>query len=171
MSGELKSKWILPDFWYDFFGRLLPGMIFVYGVLLIRNGAFYMPAQDQWVFILFAGYISGFLLSPVSSFLVNRIDRGKSDEVASIQYKLDSRSSKAMLLSKMKAEIMFFSQLSLFSLFLLVIYAIMVPVNFSYFLWVLISILILSVISTFYYDRKRYRRAKSFQDILDQDQS
>lgn len=63
----------IPDFWYDWYARLIPGSIGVSLYLFSINFQILAISTSQILLFLLIGYIVGFILSPISSHLTRKV--------------------------------------------------------------------------------------------------
>jgi hypothetical protein len=83
---ELIEK--MPDVWFDWFARLIPGCVGVslYTIVIEKN---YDLIFDNFIFFLFLGYIIGHIIQPISSGLINYYLKGiakRKNEIVSKAY-------------------------------------------------------------------------------------
>jgi len=130
MNGELKTELRIPDLWYDFYARVLPGAAFVAAlkVLVFHNQA--IPEVREIVLLIFAGYFCALMTQPVASRLTGRIEdtvelyeAPNKDRlyIRKVQAKLGRTSRESMILSKMHGEVVFFIQLFVLGTLFLII--------------------------------------------------
>ena len=122
MSGELKADLQIPDLWYDFYARLLPGAVFVVAIRCYVFNNTTLPGAGEMFVLAAAGYLSGLLTQPLASRLTGAIERfaawHRSKErhyIGTVQQRLGESSRKSMILSKMHGEVAFFAQLGILS--------------------------------------------------------
>jgi len=167
----------IPDLWFDFYARFLPGITFITILRIFFFGLTNPPNAWDVAVIVVAGYISALLIQPISSLIVNNFEKiaqnikdkaNKKDKVRIIIYKLGEKSHEALILEKMHGEIHFFLQLGIFLLidciFLLFRYSstqigsyIVNPCGLKL---LFLFLAILSICYSFCYSKKRFKRAK-----------
>jgi hypothetical protein len=122
MAADIKTELQIPDLWYDFYARFLPGSVFVFLTRLFVLGTPYtsVPTVSELIVIAFASYLVGLLVQPSSSVVLKRVHkwaekRNKVEEgfVSRIQHELGSESNESKILSKMHGEVAFFMQLTI----------------------------------------------------------
>lgn len=124
MNPEIKVELQVPDLWYDFYARVLPGTAFIAALRYVVLGTTSTPSVTEIIAILWMGYFSALLTQPLASRLTGWIERlaktiaGEPDRlyIRRVQEVLGSDSRKAMILSKMHGEVAFFVQLGLLTL-------------------------------------------------------
>jgi hypothetical protein len=120
ISTELR----IPDLWYDFYARLVPGTAFVAAVYVFRLGAAAWPSTLQTVILGLAGYFTAIITQPISSRVTGWI-HDLAAKVAGVERLFVRRSARALdlgqqqILSKMHGEATLFVQLSVFSVILI----------------------------------------------------
>jgi hypothetical protein len=65
MNGVIKTELNIPDLWYDFYARLLPGAAFVTALWLIFQKD--LPDWKEIVLLAFASYFCGLIAQPIAS--------------------------------------------------------------------------------------------------------
>jgi hypothetical protein len=109
---DIKVELNIPDLWYDFYARLLPGAIFVAAIYILWPGDHSLPTALPTVMLLAAGYVSALVSQPIASELSLGIEWGvakmKHFHVERIAQKLTPHESQ--ILSKMHGEVTFFTQ-------------------------------------------------------------
>ncbi|MBW3564480.1 MAG: hypothetical protein KY459_07130 [Acidobacteria bacterium] len=123
MGADLKADLQIPDLWYDFYSRLLPGVCFVAALRIFAIQIVSAPSSTELLILIFFGYIAGIVTQPVSSRVSGWVQdlvaylRGKEKDIVSI---VSRRLEKAeavkerQILSKMHGEVSFFLQLGMF---------------------------------------------------------
>lgn len=96
----------IPDIWFDWYARLLPGCLAISFYLISNETPMDAVRENAWVF-LFSGYLLGHLIQPISSGLINLF----SDRI---------KKKKAKLVSKAYAEFVGFFSLALLTVLLIV---------------------------------------------------
>jgi hypothetical protein len=121
MGVEVELR--IPDLWYDFYARLLPGAGFVAAIRtqILNNSA--VPDAKELIVLAFVGYFCALLVQPFSSRLAQLVEFGATmvmqqgrNYVSEIQSKLGREKRESMILSKMHAEVTFFCQLTVLSI-------------------------------------------------------
>lgn len=124
MSTSIEAKLNIPDLWYDFYARFLPGLAFVAALYYFLIDVPKMPDGNMIIVGIFAGYLTGLITQPISSRLAGWIHR----IVASVHHEdplyvdyakkqFDNRHS--MIISKMHGETVFFIQCAILCIFFL----------------------------------------------------
>lgn len=139
----VKSELRIPDLWFDFYARLLPGTFFV---ALMRVCVFdkrTIPEGIEILVLLAVGYFVGLFFAPIASWVIGKIEANvgvnelatkdierwlkedrRLDEkqrkdprvfVEKVQYALERESNQAVILDKMHGECTFFVQTALLS--------------------------------------------------------
>lgn len=110
--AEIKAELKIPDLWYDFYARLLPGGVFVAAIFILWPGIPSWPTLLQTVILVAVGYVSALVSQPLSSplsHLIHWLVAGrKRYYVESIAKKLNLH--EASILDKMHGEVTFFTQ-------------------------------------------------------------
>ena len=120
ISTELR----IPDLWYDFYARLVPGTAFVAAVYVLRLGDAAWPCTLQTVILALAGYFTAIITQPISSRVTGWI-HDLAATVAGVGRLFVRQSAKTLdlrqqqILSKMHGEATLFVQLSVFSVILI----------------------------------------------------
>lgn len=167
--GDLK----IPDLWFDFYARFLPGLAFIAYVRVLVNGCFSIPNLIEFISLLLLGFIYGLILQPISALLVDLIQKytdkwhNKDHEiniVKKIQYDIDRDSRDSMIISKMHAEVTFFVQMALFVLisFFYRLYVKGLPKHWFFY----IIILLFFFIESFLVANRRLKRALEAKNIV-----
>src|SRR5262245_17290860 len=119
---EIKTELKIPDLWYDFYARLLPGAAFVAAIYILWPGPLSWPEPFQAVILVAVGYVSALVSQPIASPLSHLIHwlvaRRKAYYVESVAKKLNPR--EASILDKMHGEVTFFTQCFVLTLVLLI---------------------------------------------------
>lgn len=112
----------IPDIWYDFLGRLLPGYAFLSSIWLIVKGTI-EPSTLVAVLAIPASYIIGFTCQPITLILTKWLEKKAADKncveehfVSLSQNSVGTDSRRSLILSKIGAETVFFSQVVFLSL-------------------------------------------------------
>lgn len=126
MGPEVKADLSIPDFWYDFFARLLPGTAFVFILRLQFANSFSFPSAGDFLYLVFGGYLISLFTQPLSSRIVKffeknvgKIDAKEQDRIKfmrTLQNDLGHSSRQSLVLGKMHAEATFFAQVSILTL-------------------------------------------------------
>jgi hypothetical protein len=119
---EIKTELKIPDLWYDFYARLLPGTAFVGAIYVLWPGPPSWPDPLQTIVLVAVGYFSALVSQPLASPLSHLIHwlvaRRKRYYVESIGKKLSPH--EASILDKMHGEVTFFTQCFVLTLVLLI---------------------------------------------------
>lgn len=97
----------IPDFWFDWYVRLIPGSIGVSLYLYSSNYKILTINTPQLLLFLLLGYILGYVLSPISSYLTRKItSKDKKEEDLYSAAKLNPQVNQNVLsiISKVYAE-------------------------------------------------------------------
>lgn len=179
MSNTIKTEIAIPDNWYDFYTRLLPGTYFVTVAYLLLFKKLQFPSFQEMIILLGAAYLFGLMILPVSillrEFLSKRMDKGfseKKDSTEKVSYIIGREKRDSLIISKMYAEEIFYWQSSLVSLILMFCYIgknlIFDSEKYGFKEILLVIILSLSVVIYFIYLAKNtftraYKRAKRYE--------
>jgi len=76
MGTEFKTELKIPDLWYDFYARFLPGAAFIAALRLIilKNNTFLPTTGMELFLLLFTGYFCALISQPLSSRLAIMIN-------------------------------------------------------------------------------------------------
>lgn len=74
MAGEIKTELSIPDLWFDFYARFIPGCVFVTAVRFYSLGIKALPETGEFVFLAGVSYFVGILAQPISSRIVGVIE-------------------------------------------------------------------------------------------------
>jgi hypothetical protein len=121
MGPELKTEIQIPDLWFDFYARFLPGTAFVG---LARTFIFLkttMPSLSESVILVFLGFLTALLTQPLSSRIVGGIEAWAERKqgagfVNRVTSELGFESRSSMIISKMHGEVTLYVQLAWLSL-------------------------------------------------------
>lgn len=172
MSVDLQTELKIPDFWYDYYVRFIPGAAFVAALRIIfKNTA--LPSVKELFLLLLAGYFCALMTQPLSSKIttwIKRLVKGIKGKdrlfVLEIQYKLGRESRDAMILSKMNAEITFFVQTSILSMIILVIQFVQKPYSCQG-IFINIGVIVILIINAFGMSVSRINRAEDIKTLMD----
>ncbi len=82
--GDLAKKFSenveLPDSWFDWYARLLPGCGGVFLYFALSNKIPTTVGPTEFFLFVFVGYLIGHVIQPLSGFIVNRIEQPITDE-------------------------------------------------------------------------------------------
>jgi len=123
MSANINADLKIPDLWYDFYARFLPGVLFVAALYILWPGSLSMPSGWSVSILAFAGYIAGLTVQPISSeitglFHGNIAQRVTGDkDYVYRQNHLDP----IRILSKMHGETTFFIQCTILGILFLIL--------------------------------------------------
>jgi hypothetical protein len=117
---DIQTELKIPDLWYDFYTRLLPGSVFVAAIYIHWPCTPSWPTPLQTMILVAVGYVSALVTSPISSELswgIHWLVAGrKRNYVEIITKKLNPH--EARILGKMHGEVTFFTQCSMLTLLL-----------------------------------------------------
>ena len=113
MNTNVQTELKIPDLWFDFYARFLPGAAFVASLYFLRGGQS-VPAGLHVALLALAGYVCGLVIQPASSEItellecwVAKIRTGDPFYVFRV-----AESDPRMILPKMHGETTFFVQSS-----------------------------------------------------------
>lgn len=176
MSPDIKTELHIPDLWYDFFARLLPGITFISALRLLVFSNKTFPDFAEMIALVFAGYISALITQPLSSWITGliqskfgRLPSGEQDRVIfirKIQQNLGESSRQTLVLSKMHAESTFFVQLAVLSPFVFIIQLLMAtaavwPTLAFHLLWIILMISNASAVAS-----RRIKRGQQLNEAM-----
>ena len=123
MIPDIKTELNIPDLWFDFYARFLPGILFISALYFLWPGDPNIPSGWLLVLLALAGYCCGLLVQPISSEIVGlihsgiaRIATGDNDYVRKQRHHDPLR-----ILSKMHGETTFFVQCFVLGIVLLML--------------------------------------------------
>lgn len=127
MSNSIKTELNIPDIWYDFYARLLPGSFLVFSARYFIQNKWIVPTATETFLLISAGYFLGLFFQPLASSIAKLAferTNGKTgaESIADVQAKVGAESRRSKVLSKMQAETVFFAQLIISDCLLLVLY-------------------------------------------------
>ena len=171
----IKTKLEIPDLWFDFYARFLPGITFVAIVRLIILQKTTLPQTREFFVLIFAGYVCAFFVQPFSSRITLCLEKAvicmkglDKDYVRKIQLKIGTSNRQSMILSKMHGETTAFIQFFMLgAVFFLLQLLFTEPVN-RLFLAVNFIFLIIFIISSCEVATRRIARAKFIDDCTDE---
>jgi peptidoglycan/LPS O-acetylase OafA/YrhL len=109
---DLKAELKIPDLWYDFYARLLPGVLFIAALYILWPGTPSWPTASQTVILVATGYVCALVSQPLASeltwFIHWLVAGRKPHYVEGIARILSPR--EARILDKMHGEVTFFTQ-------------------------------------------------------------
>jgi hypothetical protein len=124
MGADVKADLHIPDLWFDFYARLLPGVAFVGAIRCFLLGNVALPSWTEIFVLLGLGYFVALLTQPIGSRSAGWIERlaelshGVKEKlfIRRVQKALGPDSNQSMILFKMHGEVTFFVQLGWLSL-------------------------------------------------------
>lgn len=129
MSAEVKTEFRIPDLWYDFYARLIPGTAFIVALRIFSFNNKSVPESNEIFMLLGAAYFAGLMTQPLASRLVSKIDDfaqwiySKEKEAVTgdnwtrkLQFQLGRTSRDSLILSKMHGETTMFVQIGVLSI-------------------------------------------------------
>ena len=130
MSVNFETKLDIPDLWFDFYARFLPGVTFVGAARVTVLENFEVPNAAEIIVIAFLGFVCALVTQPLSSLITKCLERKVSRwkapgkdclYVRKVQEKLIGleRNRQSMIISKMHGETTFFIQMFVLNLVLL----------------------------------------------------
>lgn len=93
----------LPDVWFDWYARLLPGSLGVVAFAYASGKLNAIPAAGETFSILMLGYLVGHLLQPMVGFLTKPVERWHGKEEIYKRAKQDKNSNQESLKKVSKA--------------------------------------------------------------------
>ncbi len=128
MALDVKADLSIPDLWFDFYARILPGTAFVAAVRVILLNNATVPTGREIVVLVSAGLFCGLISQPIASYIVGFIleragpsipeghdEKEKSAFMEKGLHALGINSRESRLFSKMHGECTFFVQLGVLS--------------------------------------------------------
>ena len=120
MPVDVKTELQIPDFWFDFYARVIPGAAFVGAARYWWMENYEFPSATESAVLLAVGYFVGLLVQPVGSTLTETIEtiaakrKGKDyGYVGRAKVSIGSRSGLPLILDKMHGETTMYVQLGL----------------------------------------------------------
>lgn len=122
MAAEVKTELNIPDLWFDFYARLVPGTCFALALYWRKYEK--LPALDGWhLFGLFgAGYVLSLITQPLSSRAARmledqaaKIHRKDGEYVERVKTCLGESSRRTLILDKMHGEVTMYVQAAFLS--------------------------------------------------------
>jgi len=183
MATEIKLK--IPDLWFDFYARLIPGTIFIATLRLWSLGITTIPNTNEIFLLIGAAYFTGLVTQPLASRIAKLIEKRVNPErknpagdkkkwLRILQYKLGRESRDSLILSKMHGEVTFFVQLAIMTLLFWFqnFFKFLPYFNYSEFnifwLWYIIFFT-LALIGAFEVADRRVKRAKDIEYFISKD--
>lgn len=165
---SVQAQLHIPDLWFDFYSRFLPGAVFVAATRIFIFGNKAMPSYAELIVLALAGYLFGLLSQPISSRLTRLVEtladkasKVQIEYVASIQKKIGRNLRESLILSKMHGEVNFFCQLAVLSGVYQIIQRKLSIETHQWSQWYL-SITLVSVIFAFEVAMRRVAKAKKY---------
>jgi len=175
MSPDIQANLEIPDIWFDFLARFLPGVSFVTMVWFVFLKKPAPTGLEAILGVIFAGYVAGLITSPPASRIARIIEsragklpKGEEDRVKFIrrvQAKLSYSSRQTLLIGKMHAEVVFFVQLAIFSLLLIVV-ELYKGISFYPIIAVTIILLPIFFLEAYEVASRRFERARGEYEAL-----
>jgi hypothetical protein len=167
MGPDIKVDLQIPDLWYDFYARLLPGITFVGTIRCCLLGLLNLPSLLEILVIFIIGYIVALITQPLSSRISRWIERlvekmkniKENDFIRRVQKELGLDSRPSMVISKMHGEVSFFVQLSMLTLVYLLIQTFVGNKSIISLNWFPILFAVVCVIWAFEVAMRRLQRA------------
>lgn len=175
MSNGVHAELHIPDLWYDFYARFLPGTAFIASIrlIIVKNWKF-PDTLVELILLAFAGYLAAFVTQPLSSRLARWIEEKaaghrKKDRVyiLKVQRQLSAKAKdkESSLISKMHGEIVFFIQLFHLSIVLLALQIYFQPFGCIGIFWSLLSTIIF-FIEAWEISFRRLTRAIDYESVF-----
>jgi len=122
MSPDIQIR--IPNLWYDFYARLLPGSAFIAVVRTFLLNQQSVPSFPEMAVILATGYFVAMLTQPAASRITHGLQRlaekVKRIEdplfVRRVQGRLGTETGEARILDKMHGEVACFAQVAILAL-------------------------------------------------------
>jgi hypothetical protein len=123
MSANLNAELKVPDLWYDFYARFLPGALFVAIIYVLWPGRLTTPSGGEVAVLALASLIAGLVAQPVSSEITGEIHRRIALRVVHDEDYIDKQKplDPRRILGKMHAETTFFIQCAVLGFVLLLL--------------------------------------------------
>lgn len=112
MTTQLNADLKIPDLWFDFYARFLPGTIFVAALYILWPGDLSIPSGWLAAILALGAFIVGLLIQPLSSELTGILHSVMAWMVTGERYYVRKRGrlDPLRILSKMHGETTFFVQ-------------------------------------------------------------
>jgi len=121
--ADLRTELQIPDLWFDFYARLVPGTAFVAATRVWILGQTSMPGGVEAMVLAALGYLVGLVFQPLSSRLTAWVEElvarlhGKDEGfVTRVTLCLGTTSRWSMILGKMHGETTMYMQFALLTL-------------------------------------------------------
>ena len=116
--NPIRTELRIPDLWYDFYARFLPGSAFIAALYLLLNAPIESPTWTELLLLAFAGYFSGLMVQPISSRVTGFLHLGiaklhKKDKNYVNQVASKLKPNEKAILDKMHGETTCFVQLAM----------------------------------------------------------
>jgi hypothetical protein len=106
MANGLHAELRVPDLWYDFYARLIPGTAFVFALRWSTQDEWAITGGVELILLLLADFFCGLVINPISSrltgILEGRIEQSKTGEthfIQKVQAEAGQDTRSAMILS------------------------------------------------------------------------
>jgi hypothetical protein len=172
MGADVKAELNIPDLWYDFYSRLLPGFLFVLGWRYFYFSITAIPTLDELILLFVIGYFCGLFSQPIAStiiLLVFRLvevfqkDKIEKYFIRTVQIKIGLETNASRILSKMHGEVAFFIQVFLLSIILFSSGLFLFKEKLSYYYLILPLLSFLLSLNVAY---RRLKRAKEYNTVI-----
>ena len=164
----VKVELRIPDLWFDFYARFLPGIAFVAAIRTLVVGNVKIPNAAELLVLAFGGFLFALISQPISSRLTKGVEylaaktlKKEVEYVADVQRELGRSKRESMILSKMHGEVTFFCQLSVLSFAFQVIQATFPEPEHPWTLWMIV-IAFVFIILAFEVAARRVQKAKKY---------
>lgn len=125
MPTELSADLKVPDLWFDFYARFLPGTGFLMALHFSLSPNWEVPTAEKIVIGIFLGYLAGLFAQPISSTITGLIHWGISKCHGEGRLFVEEAKRKvpeeARIINKMHGEATFFVQCGVLSIVLFVV--------------------------------------------------
>jgi len=123
MSTDIKTELKIPDLWFDFYARFLPGTLFVAAVYMLWPGDANVPSGLWAAILALGGYCVGLMVQPLSSELTGLVHNLIAWLVTRDKYYVlkQEHLDPLRILSKMHGEATFFVQCFFLGIALLIL--------------------------------------------------
>ncbi len=171
MDGKTITELKIPDVWYDFYARFIPGLVFVFSLRFFLYGHIFSIGATDILVMMFISYIVGLINQPIASTLTERIEKlairkySNKNLVPEVQHKLGQGTRRALVLSKMKGEISCFSQLFFITIYLFLIYLFIGGSNYMCICWFVVFMLYFPL-GSYSFALRRNKKAERYYNSL-----
>jgi len=175
VGPEVKAELNIPDFWYDFYARFLPGTAFVLMLRIQFANGFSFPSAGEFLVIAFGGYVIALFTQPLSSRIVKFFERNvgkvktKGQDrikfIRTLQNDLGQSSRQSLVLGKMHAEATFFAQVSILTLVFFIV-RLTIGKHSLENTMIFLLVIVLSILWSIEFVSRRFSKAKELRESL-----